>query len=74
MKTLIGVLLLLATALLTCRDTQAAKKWSSKSAQLCTRTNFVRTFSLSTTSEASVKDIPPVGCALPMAQLEKVVQ
>lgn len=74
MKTLIGVLLLLATALLTCRDTQAAKKWSSKSAQLCTRTNEVLTHSLPISSEVSVKDIPPVGCALPMAQLEKVAQ
>lgn len=74
MKTLIGVLSLLATALFTCRDTQAAKKWTSKSAQLCTSTKELRTTNFSSTSGTSIKDIPPVGCALPVAQLEKVAQ
>ncbi|HAK76643.1 MAG TPA: hypothetical protein DCR35_05815 [Runella sp.] len=76
MKILIGVLLLSITALVTCSDTQAAKKWTSKSAKLCTTAGEIETRKpeLSETSGTSVKNIPPVGCALPMAELEEVVQ
>lgn len=74
MKILIGVLLLSVTALVTCSDTQAAKKWTSKSAKLCTTAGETRKSELSEASGTSVKNIPPIGCALPMAHLEEVVQ
>ena len=73
MKILIGVLLLSVTALMTCSDTQAARKWTSKSAKLCTTVGEIPKPALAGINGTSVKDIPPVGCALPMAQLEEVV-
>lgn len=76
MKTLLGVLLLSLTALCTCSDTQAGMSIEVNASHECQVANSSRC--LETTENAhpvvSVKDIPPVGCAIPMAQLEKAWQ
>lgn len=76
MKTLLGVLLLSLTALCTCSDTQAGTSTEVNASHKCQVANPSRC--LETTENAhpvvSVKDIPPVGCAIPMAQLEKAWQ
>ena len=75
MKTLLGVLLLSLTALCTCSDTQAIQTTEVKALLNC-QSEQVRCLKVEVThsKEVSVKDIPPVGCAIPMAQIEKVLQ
>lgn len=70
MKTLLGVLLL--TALCICSDTQAGISREENAFHY-------RQVAESRCSEVlpaavSFKDIPPVGCAIPMVQLEKAWQ
>ncbi|MFN8347264.1 MAG: hypothetical protein U0X91_19835 [Spirosomataceae bacterium] len=72
MKTLSGVLLLSLTALCTCSDTQAGISREENAFHYC---QVAESRCLKTPSAAvSFKEIPPVGCAIPMAQLEKAWQ
>lgn len=76
MKTLLGVLLLSLTALCTCSDTQAGtyiEVNATHDCQVANKSHYLETMQKSQTT-ISVKDIPPVGCAIPMAQLEKARQ
>jgi hypothetical protein len=75
MKTLLGVLLLSLTALCTCSDTQAIQTTEVKALQDC-QGEQIRCLEngMTHSTEVSVKDIPPVGCAIPMAQIEKISQ
>lgn len=76
MKTLLGVLLLSLTALCTCSDTQAGASIemnASHDCQVANPSHCLETIENPQTT-VSVKDIPPVGCAIPMAQLEKAWQ
>jgi hypothetical protein len=76
MKTLLGVLLLSLTALCTCSDTQAGTSSevnASPECQVANPSHCLETIE-NTHPVVSLKDIPPVGCAIPMAQLEKARQ
>lgn len=76
MKTLLGVLLLSLTALCTCSDTHAGTSMEVNASHECRIANPSRCLETAENSHpvVSLKDIPPVGCAIPMAQLEKVRQ
>lgn len=76
MKTLLGVLLLSLTALFTCSDTHAGKSVEANAPHECQDNNQLRCLETvkQPHSTLSIKDIPPVGCAIPMAQLEKAWQ
>jgi|JI10StandDraft_1071094.scaffolds.fasta_scaffold739537_2 hypothetical protein len=76
MKTLLGMLLLSLTALCTCSDTQAGTSIevnATHDCQVANKSHCLETMQNPQTT-VSVKDIPPVGCEIPMSQLEKARQ
>jgi len=76
MKTLLGVLLLSLTAFCACSDTQAGTSIglnASHECQVATQSRCLETTE-NPPATVSVKDIPSVGCAIPMAQMEKAWQ
>lgn len=75
MKTLLGVLLLSLAALCKCSDTQADKNEKVKALNYCQdSTQSYCLDAIENTPPISVTDIPPVGCAIPIAQIEKAWQ
>lgn len=68
MKTLLGVLLLLLTALCTCSDTLAGRAKETDASQNYQEEVSIPHCSEPMASPTAVTDIPPVGCAIPMAQ------
>lgn len=71
MKILLLAVVLFMTALLTCSDTSVRAE--TKETIGCSNECHV---SKETTAQASlsVKDIPPVGCTLPLGQLEPMME
>jgi hypothetical protein len=72
MKTILGALLFSLTTLYIFSDTQAVE---AKALNYCQNANQSHCLeAIETPHSMSVTDIPPVGCAIPMAQIEKVWQ
>ncbi|WP_162794055.1 hypothetical protein [Runella rosea] len=74
MKMVLLAVLLSTTAMLTCSDTSAQ---SERPAALCCSNECRASESMTCPkhpTEVSVKDLPSVGCAIPLGQLAKLIE
>jgi hypothetical protein len=74
MKMVLFAVLLSATALITCSDTSAK---TGMSAAICYSNECrlpERTACQTIAHKVSVKDIPPIGCAIPLGQVAEMIE